>query len=106
MPKALAHGTFQDQSRAVAFVEADCDAMAVAEIEFRQIAVQVLFGAVLINALHAALEDPIVAFDRVGMGDSADILIGAVVDGRMRADRAFLPRMWRGHSRFIRRRSP
>jgi hypothetical protein len=43
------------------------DAVAVAEIEFRQIAVQVLFLAVLVDALHSALEDRIVAFDRVGV---------------------------------------
>ena len=36
---------------------------AVAEIEFREIAMQVLFGAMLIVAAHTALEDTKEAFD-------------------------------------------
>ena len=39
----------------------------VAEIKFRQITVQVLFSAVLIDALHSSFEDRKEALDRVGM---------------------------------------
>jgi hypothetical protein len=37
----------------------------VAEIEFRNVSMQVLFGAMLIEALHAAFKDAVVAFDGV-----------------------------------------
>ena len=51
----------------VLVVHAELGAVAVAEIELRQIAVQMLFAAMLIDALHAALEDREEAFDRVRM---------------------------------------
>ncbi len=41
-------------------------AVGIAEIELRQIAVQVLLAAMLVHALHAALENAVVAFNRVG----------------------------------------
>ena len=51
------------------------------EIELCQVAVQVRFATVLIDALHAALEDRKVAFDCVGMGSAARPFVIAVVDG-------------------------
>src|SRR5689334_13996249 len=45
------------------------DAVAIAEIELREIAMQVLLFAVLVDALHAALEDRIEALNRVGGDD-------------------------------------
>lgn len=42
---------------ALAVVNPELGAVAVAEIELCQIAVQVLLGAMLVDALHAALED-------------------------------------------------
>src|SRR5712664_3625392 len=42
-------------------------AVVVAEIKFSHVAVQVVVGAVLIDALHAALEDGEEAFNGVGM---------------------------------------
>ncbi len=42
--------------------------MVVPKIELRNVAVQVLLGAVLINALHAALEDAVVALKGVRVG--------------------------------------
>ena len=54
----------------VLIVNAKRDAVGIAEIEFGQVAVQVLLAAVLIDALHAALEDREVTFDRV-RGDFA-----------------------------------
>ena len=41
------------------------DAVGITEIELRHVAVKVLLGAVLIDALHAALEDREEAFNRV-----------------------------------------
>lgn len=43
----------------VLIVNAKRNAVAVAEVEFRQVAVQMLLRAVLINALHAALENAV-----------------------------------------------
>jgi hypothetical protein len=43
------------------------NAIAVAKLELRKIAVQVLLAAMLINALHAALEDAEIAFHRVAV---------------------------------------
>jgi hypothetical protein len=45
---------------------AKLDTIAILEIEFREIAVKMLLGTVLVNALHAALEDRIVALDGIG----------------------------------------
>jgi hypothetical protein len=45
--------------------------------------VQVLLGAVLIDTLHAALEDRIVVFDRVRADVAAHVFFGAMVRGVM-----------------------
>jgi len=60
-------------------VYAQPDAIGIAEIELREITVQVLFLAMLIDALHAALEDRIVAFNRIGM-DRFDVQPVGFVD--------------------------
>lgn len=60
-------------------VDTKADAVVVAEIELRQIAVQVLFRAMLINAFHATLEHAEIVLNRVGVDDRAtfvsDILL-------------------------------
>jgi hypothetical protein len=62
------------------------DAVAIAEIVFRKISVQMLFAAMLIDALHAALEDRVVPLDRVGVDvTAADVFAIGVVHGLMRA---------------------
>jgi hypothetical protein len=55
------------------------DAIAVAKIELGKIPVQVLFAAMLVDALHAALEDRIVALDGVGVNLTTNIFFAAVV---------------------------
>lgn len=59
--------------------------MVIAEIELRQIAVQMLLGAVLVDALHAALKDGIVSLYGVGADDAiafvTDVLLVGVFDG-------------------------
>ena len=72
------------------------DPVVIAEIEFRQIAVKVLLVAMLVDALHAALENREYALDGIGVnlellagGESADvgvanIFVSAVVDGHVR----------------------
>ena len=52
---------------ALGIVHAERDAVVVAEIKLRKIAVQVLLAAVLIDAAHAALEDREIVFNRVGV---------------------------------------
>jgi hypothetical protein len=47
-------------------INAKRNAIAVPEIELRQIWVQMFLGAMLIDAFHAALEDRIVTFDSAG----------------------------------------
>jgi hypothetical protein len=51
--KAFADDTTQGMNCTRLVINAKRDPMVVAEVKFRQIAVQVLFGAVLIHALHA-----------------------------------------------------
>jgi len=58
-------------------------AVAVAEIKFRDIAVKVLLLAMLIDALHAALEHAVIALDRVRMHVAAHVFFLAVVDAFM-----------------------
>src|SRR5690606_16137101 len=71
---------------AVGIIYAKGDAVAVAEIELGKVAVQVLLGDVLVDALHAALEDRIVAFDRVGVDAATRPFIVAVIHGLMRGE--------------------
>jgi hypothetical protein len=56
-PQALADEPAKDAVGPREIAATECDAVAVAEIELCQIAVQVLLAAVLVNAPHAALED-------------------------------------------------
>ena len=65
----------------VKIVHAKGNAVGVAEIKLTQISVQMLLSAMLVNALHAAFEDRIVAFHSVGGDVAANIFLGAVVDG-------------------------
>src|ERR1700681_1766461 len=67
--QALADDSFERALGALHIVHAEPHAVAIPEIEFRQVAVQVLLGAMLIHALHATLEDRIEAFDRIGGDD-------------------------------------
>src|ERR1700735_668047 len=61
-------------------IHAKRNAVAVAEIKLREITVQMLFGAMLVDALHAALEDRIVALNRVRADVSPSIFISTMVD--------------------------
>ena len=61
----FADDALQSFYRAVLIVNAKRDAVGVAEVKLRQVAMQVLLLAMLIDALHAALENRIVALDRV-----------------------------------------
>src|SRR6185369_1567563 len=58
----------------------------IAEIELCQIAMQVLFGAMLIDALHAAFEDREITLNRVRMDLAAHVLARAVLHSLMIAN--------------------
>jgi hypothetical protein len=55
------------------------------EVEFREIAVQMLLGTVLVGAEYSALENLEIAFNRVGRDDgislASDVFVLLVVDG-------------------------
>ena len=55
--EALANDTLSQSVGAVSVVHAKRCAVVMAEIKLRQIAMQMLFGAMLIGAEHAALEN-------------------------------------------------
>ncbi len=78
--QTLARDALQCLLSAFRVVNAKRDAVRIAEIELGQIAVQVLFGTVLLDARHAALEDRVVAFHRVGV-DFARLPILAALMG-------------------------
>ena len=61
-------------------VTAERHAVAVAEIELCQIAVQVFLFAVLIDAAHAAFEDGKEALNRIRVDEAPAILTGTVID--------------------------
>jgi hypothetical protein len=79
----LSNDAFNRAFGALHVIYAKANAIAVPEIELRQISVQVLLFAMLIYAFHAALEDRIVAFDGVGVDDPAHVFVGRVIDGLM-----------------------
>ena len=54
------------------------DPVIVPKIELGNVAMQVLLGAMLIDALHAALEDAVIVLDGVRVDLAADVLLGAV----------------------------
>src|SRR3990167_6799902 len=78
--KTLADDALQRFSSTHFIVHTERNAVAVAEIKLGKIAMQMLFLAVLINALHPALENRIVALDCVRMDIAANVLLGRVSD--------------------------
>lgn len=79
--KALADDAAQSGYRAILIVAAQRFTVVVAELKLRNVAVQVLLLAVLIDALHAALEDRKCALNCVGVDRRVfiiDILARAV----------------------------
>ena len=55
-------------------------AVRIPEIKFVQVALQVLFAAVVIHAAHTALEDAKEAFDGVGGDVATDVFVRGVVN--------------------------
>ncbi len=76
----LAANAFDRGNGAIGVIEAKRNAVIVAMIIFGQVPMQMLFAAVLINALHAAFEDREIAFDCIGVHVTTRIFFDAVPD--------------------------
>lgn len=64
-------------------IDAKSHTVVIPEVELDKVAVEVVLCAVLIDALHAALEDGEVALNSVGVDDAADVLALPVGGGLM-----------------------
>lgn len=90
----LANDAVQRASGTTAIVDTVRDAVVIPKLELGKVAVQMLLAAMLINALHGALEDAEIALDGVAVDRAViqiDILTGAAdrdaVAGEMVRDR-------------------
>lgn len=81
--EALAGGTLDGPFGAGGVVHAEGGAVAIAKPKFGQVALQVLFAAVLAGAAQAALEDREEAFDHVHGDEAVGVLAALVVDGEV-----------------------
>jgi hypothetical protein len=81
--KPLANDTHKSALGALDIIYAEPDAIAIAEIKFAQIAMQMLFAAMLIDAFHATFEHAVEILDGVGMNRPAHIFIRFVTDALM-----------------------
>ena len=82
--EALAFTATHRRNRAVGVVVSKSLTKIIAEIIFRQITVQVLFGTVLVDALHSALEDRKIAFNRIRRHVAARIFLRRMIYGFVR----------------------
>lgn len=76
----LTNDTLQRALSPLAIFNAQLRAVAVAEIKLRNVTVQVLLRAVLVDALHAALEHAVEPLDRVRVRLAPAIFTSAVTD--------------------------
>lgn len=95
--EALALGARNDQVCALHVIDAQADAVVIPEVKFRDVAVQMMLRAMLVDADHAALENAVVAFDRVGVDEAisdvfASTVAGEVVPGKALAEGGILHR--------------
>ena len=80
--EAFAYDSLYGARSSLHVIYAEPNAIAIAEIKFRQIAVQMLLTAMLVDAFHAALKNRIVTFDCIGVDVAiTDVFVGAVLDG-------------------------
>lgn len=69
--KSLAGGPSQCNQAPFSIVHTVRDPAVIPEVELRSVAVKVLLAAVLVNTLHAPLEDAVEAFNRVRVDAAA-----------------------------------
>ena len=87
--QTLAGRAFDRDGLALHVVDAKLGARVLAEIELGQIAVQMLFAAVLINTDHAALKDAVISLDGVGIY-FVSIPVGVALLAAMMVNRSVL----------------
>src|SRR3546814_10499498 len=87
--QTLTDDTYHRNVGSLAIIHAVRDPVVIPELIFRQIAMQMLFTAMLIDALHAAFEDTEIAFDGVAVDRAVgeiDILARAVRRGAVTSE--------------------
>src|SRR3546814_7099410 len=93
----LFRSAFQGLVHALHVLDTKGSALVVAEIELRQIALQVGRANMVVGAIDAALEQGEVALNGVGVGVAAHVLVNAVIDalmvGELGAEDAVLARV-------------
>jgi hypothetical protein len=77
---ALPSGAFRDAGGTLRIICSQSSTVSIAHIQFHQIAVQMLFLAMPVNALGAEFEDRQIAFHGVGVNYATNVLLLAVVD--------------------------
>ena len=77
----LAFDAEQSAGGASSIINAKLDAIAIAEIELGEIAVQMPLVTMLVDASHPALEHREETLDRIGVHVAAHVFLGAVIDG-------------------------
>ncbi len=80
--------------------------MAVTKVKFGQITVQMLLAAMLVDALHAALENAEIAFNGISVNVAANVFVCLVADAlmarKMIAEREIMPSFVCHHRGFFR----
>lgn len=84
--QSLSNNTTQSEVGARLIVNSDRNTVTVAEVELRQIPVQVLLADVVERPDDAALQDAEVAFDGVAVDVAANVLIRAMVNHAVRSE--------------------
>src|SRR5271166_2082351 len=86
--KSLPLCAFDGAIGALQIVNAEGDAVVMPKIEFGGIAMQVSLADMEIAAVNSTLQDREIIFDRVGVPEvSADVFLGAEVDGAVAGER-------------------
>jgi hypothetical protein len=78
--QALAFNTLESICRSFPIGHAKAGTIAVAEIKLREVALQMSFADVVVNANDATLENCEVSFDRVAVGSAANVFADAMVN--------------------------
>src|SRR6266404_1329268 len=81
--ESLAVDGFEGIDSALRIINAKCRAVVVAKVKLREVAVQVVRAAMLVDASHTALEHTEEAFNRVRGRIAVPVLVRAVVHGQV-----------------------
>ncbi len=78
--EALALRASERSRRTFSVVNVQCNSVIVAEIELRDITVNMSFAAMLVDALHAAFKDAVEALKGIGVNLATAIFASTVID--------------------------